>query len=174
MQGSVRLRGGFGTPCDPVHTGFIEVFNEGQWGAICQGGGPNTADFLVGDVVCRQLGFPHGTVVDPSTNPVDGERLTRGDYSYYYNGYGGITDEAEEPQERFWLDEVICSGTEERLVDCGLGEGFRDRIPKCEFFSESPDFKPVRLSVACRTFAVKEALEDVTTPGAGAAVAREF
>lgn len=66
-QGAVRLRGGFGTLCDPVHTGFVEVLNDSEWGSICtdRADEDSDADRLVADVVCRQLGFPHGTRVDP-------------------------------------------------------------------------------------------------------------
>lgn len=145
-QGDVRLRGGFGTPCDPLHTGFVEVFNAGEWGAICSA--LDLPSILVADVVCRQLGFPHGTVVDP-INPRP--RFTD-DYV--------IVEEADEPQDRFWLGNVVCSGPEARLLDCGLGSGF--------LTEDACSSSPVRLTVACRKFAVPEALEAVTTPGAGA------
>ena len=158
-QGDVRLRGGFGTPCDPVHSGFIEVFNAGEWGAICEGGGYRTTDRLVADVVCRQLGFPHGTVVDAlSIQPVQ-------PYDYYFSGE--LLEEAQEPQARFWLDGVQCRGLEQRLLDCDLGEGFINAadggVAAC---LDSPVAS--RVHVACRQFAVPEALEAVVTPGAGA------
>ena len=150
----MRLREGFGTPCDPLHSGFVEVFHMGEWGAICTG--REFATDLVADVVCRQLGFPHGTSVDPSTSlPVDQSNY---DY-YYYNTYEA--DEAEEPQGRFWLNEVTCRGPEAALLDCDLGPGFLSSNAPC-----SSD--PSRFTVACRKFAVSEALEDVMTPGAGA------
>ena len=150
----MRLREGFGTPCDPLHSGFVEVFHMGEWGAICTG--REFATDLVADVVCRQLGFPHGTSVDPSTSlPID-----RTTYYYYYYSSPEV-DEAEEPQERFWLNEVTCRGPEAALLDCDLGQGFLSSNDPC-----SSD--PSRFTVACRMFAVSEALEDVTTPGAGA------
>ena len=136
-QGSVRLRGGFGTPCDPVHTGFVEIFNAGEWGAICDVNDRRLkrADILA-DVICRQLGFPHGTVIPD--------------------------EEAGEPQDRFWLvgRQALCLGPEERVVDCDLGSGFRNNNSGCMN-------NPPRLAVACRSFAVPEALEAVATPGAG-------
>lgn len=147
VEGSVRLLGGFGTPCDPVHSSFVEVFHLEEWGAICTGGEfPNKPQ--VADVVCRQLGFPHGTTVDPTTNPASSD-------------YSDEADEAEEPQTRFWLNEVTCSGPEAMLTDCQLGLGFRTNNAGCTN-------NPSRLTVACRLFAVSEALEDVTTPGARA------
>lgn len=151
----MRLRGGFGTLCDPIHTGFVEVFHLGEWGAICTNIRFQSEERLAGDVVCRQLGFPHGTTVDPSSNPLppvdDG----------YYSSYDPDVEEATEAQERFWLNQVTCRGPEERLVDCDIGQGFRPRNAGCPALAQ-------RLTVACRTFAVSEALEDVTTPGAGA------
>ena len=150
----MRLREGFGTPCDPLYSGFVEVFHMGEWGAICTG--RDFATDLVADVVCRQLGFPHGTSVDPSTSPP----IDRFTYYYYYFGTLDV-DEAEEAQDRFWLNEVTCRGPEAALVDCDLGQGFLSSNSPC-----SSD--PSRFTVACRMFAVSEALEDVTTPGAGA------
>lgn len=152
VGGSVRLRGGFGTPCDPAHTGFVEIFNAGEWGAICDGNSPSPerADVLA-DVVCRQLGFPHGTVVQANI-PFNRSEIT----------FGAGTEEADETQDRFWLvaSQARCLGPEAQVADCDLSPGFRDNNSGCRN-------KPTRLTVACRTFAVPEALEAVTTPGAG-------
>eukprot|EP00892_Ulva_mutabilis_P008495 jgi/Ulvmu1/6017/UM260_0001.1 len=90
-EGALRLRGGFRLPCDPIYTGSVEIFHLNEWGAICD----RFRGFGVADVVCRQLGFPHGDNVNPSTNPPDPEP---GQF-----GSGAPTEEAEEPQERFWL-----------------------------------------------------------------------
>ena len=154
----MRLRGGFGTPCDAVYSGFVEVFHRGEWGAICQA--TNGADRLVADVVCRQIGFPHGTVIDPATIPPDQERIENDYGGYTYGPYIQEEEEAEESQERFWLNRVSCFGPEEKLVDCDLGRGFRSDNAGCRA-------SPFRFTVACRTFPVAEALESVTTPGAG-------
>ena len=152
----MRLRGGFGTPCDAVYSGFVEIYHFGEWGAICNGRDDN--DHLAADVVCRQLGFPHGTVVDPMTNQVD-------DYSSFdYGSEPSVEyEEAEEPQGRFWLDGVQCRGPEQRLVDCSLGKGLRRNNAGC-----GPRRGRARLTIACRTFAVDAALENVTTAGARA------
>ena len=150
----MRLRGGFGTSMSPIYTGFVEVFHNDEWGAICDGD-PDT-EYLQADVVCRQLGFPHGTAVDPTTNPQG-----TGQRDFYSDTVPDV-EEAEEAQARFWLQGVSCSGTEDRLVECRGGQRFlTDDEDSC-----SSD--PLRLTVACRTFAVPEALEAVTTPGAGA------
>lgn len=162
-QGAVRLRGGFGTPCDPLHSGIVEVFNAGEWGAICDGETSRGGDFFVADVVCRQLGFPHGTVVDSLTTQPDAVF----DYLFFSSEFE-VTEEAQEPQGRFWLDGVTCRGPEARLVDCDLGTGFADAGGN-NVCAEGD--APSRLRVACRQFAVPEALEAVTTPGAGAALA---
>lgn len=160
-QDAVRLRGGFGTPCDPLHSGFVEVFNAGEWGAICDGEFARRRDFLVADVVCRQLGFPHGTVVDSET--------TRPDlyFDYYFND--DIGEESEVPLGRVWLNAIQCSGPESRLVDCNLGPGF---LPAASVeqacFRLGSEAPPSRLYVACRKFAIPEALEAVVAPAAGA------
>lgn len=154
----MRLQGGFGSPCSAIYTGFVEIFHEDEWGAICADG-LRITDLLAADVVCRQLGFPHGTPVNPASLE---DRNTGSDYLDY--GYFPA-DEAEEPQERFWLRDVQCRGPEERLLDCRLGEGFLSNNVGC---NESPS----RFTVACRSFAVSEALEDVTTPEASATLSR--
>ena len=158
VEGSVRLRGGFGTQCDPVHTGFIEIFHLGEWGAVCQPIQREDDDRLVADVVCRQLGYPHGTPVRPLSNPADPPDSDNGDYTYTENE--PVTEEAEEPLGRFWLSQAACRGTEDELLDCDLGPGFRRGNAGCTSF-------PVRVTVACRTFPVPAALESVVTPGAG-------
>lgn len=157
--GSVRLRGGFGSLCDDVYTGFVEVFNSGEWGAICDSLAVDVNERLAGDVVCRQLGFPHGTTIDSTTNLPDPPPE---EYTYIEFGVVpdyDIIDEAREPVERFWLNGVNCRGPEQRLIDCDLGQGFQQGNAGCEGST-------LRLTVACRTFPIVEALENVTTPGA--------
>ena len=172
-EGAVRLRGGFGTLCDPIHTGFVEVLHIGKWGSICteQGAEDRAEDNLVADVVGRQLGFPHGNRIDPLTarppalTPEEAEAAPTGnpsDYGSDYTNSGDFpsdTEEAEEPVERFWLSAVGCSGPERHLIDCNLGPGFRNNNAGCSS-------RPHRIHVACRQFPVAEALEDVTTPDA--------
>ena len=167
----MRLRGGFGSLCDPIHSGFIEVLHLGEWGSICtdRASENEAEDNLVADVVCRQLGFPHGTRVDSLTArpqpPAEAPSPTNPPtYTYFYDyAYMSATEEAEEPVERYWLSDVTCSGPEGRLVDCDLGPGFRRNPAGCRL-------NPHRISVACRQFPVVEALEAITTPGAGASI----
>ena len=159
-EGSVRLRGGSGTPCDPVHTGFAEIFLNGAWGAI--GGQSNgRPDAHVADVVCRQLGFPHGTSVDPTSNPRAGPDATDL-YTYYIIDYSLTGEESMEPSAGTWLDAFACQGTEERVLDCPVTLSIRNDYA----FTRETDFD-LRLTVVCRSFAVPEALEEVTTAGAG-------
>lgn len=53
--------------CDDVHLGGVELFRQGRWGAICTGNilGFEDEFTLDAQVVCRQLGFPFGTVMEP-------------------------------------------------------------------------------------------------------------
>eukprot|EP00892_Ulva_mutabilis_P012491 jgi/Ulvmu1/9614/UM054_0044.1 len=129
-QGAVRLVRGEGTPCDVLHSGVIEIFNEGDWGTVCE------TNALGADVVCRQLGFPHGTLVtdDPrASNPNARDR---------------------------WLVETTCRGPETALVDCDLGPaGFHGGRQPCGQRESGQ-------RVACRQFAVEAALEAVTSPSA--------
>lgn len=153
----MRLVGGFGTPCDPLHSGIVEVFHLGEWGALCFNGADE--DVLVADVVCRQLGFPHGTPVNPIVPRVE-VQVEPFDYT---RDYDAPVEESVRPQERFWLSSASCRGQEGRLVDCDLGLGFRTNNRGCSSGAREPRFQ-----AACRQFAVAEALEEVTTPGAGA------
>lgn len=75
-------------------------------------------------VVCRQLGFPHGTRVDPSINPAEADRDILVIEEYAANFALRDADEAEEPIGRYWLSRTDCEGTEEQLLDCDLAGGF--------------------------------------------------
>lgn len=73
-EGDVRLVTLNGTSsntaaCDDVHFGGVELFREGRWGRICTGVRFDAADHFTLDaqVVCRQLGFPFGTLMDEGT-----------------------------------------------------------------------------------------------------------
>lgn len=165
-EGAVRLRGGFGTLCDPIHSGYIEVLHEGEWGSICttEEAENTSEDNLVADVACRQLGFPHGSRVDPLTAgarpPEDDEMTSYTPYYFRDTFYSDVTEENEEPVERYWLSSVACAGPESRLTDCDLGPGFRQNNEGCNRASH-------RIHFACRQFAVVEALEEITSAGAG-------
>eukprot|EP00892_Ulva_mutabilis_P004970 jgi/Ulvmu1/2845/UM144_0010.1 len=165
-EGAVRLRGGFGTMCDPIHTGFVEVFHNGEWGTICVGNERDNNlnsvdDFLAADVICRQLGFPHGTVMDiQSKNPVPPPVLA-------FDPFGKAEpilqrEEVTEPFGRVWLDDVVCHGPEDDVLECYLGDGFLDDAFTCKDRNDPR----VRFAVACRQFPVGAAQEGVAAPGA--------
>ena len=64
--------------CDDVHFGRVEIFHDGLWGRICAGDSASTLD---AEVVCRQLGFPFGGVLDEN-RPLFFE-IHREDYADY-------------------------------------------------------------------------------------------
>lgn len=110
-QGDVRLvplSGSASTtaPCDNVHFGGVEIFNDGQWGKICNGVfSPRNADFTVAaQVVCRQLGFPFGGLYDVVEVGVSD-----------YQDYSSQADVV-------WATRLECAGNEERLDDCFFPE----------------------------------------------------
>lgn len=142
-----------------MHSGYVEVLHNGEFGSICTTSyfEVRSQDNLVARVVCRQLGFPYATRVDPLTPLPQDQIPPRSTFE------GPV--EAEEPEDRFWLydGDLECRGPEERLVDCDVGAGFTEASN--ERCLGDPTYH--RLHVACRQFPVPEALEGVTTPGAG-------
>ncbi len=113
-EGDIRLVGG-----PSGMEGRLQVYYAGAWGDVCD-------DYIDGrfysgvspygaDIVCQQLGYKTGTFVD---------------------GY-------DAPSDDFLLDDVNCTGTEKRIVDCpdrgwgvencyaAEGAGFR-----CETYGE--------------------------------------
>ncbi|CAH1247157.1 PRSS12 [Branchiostoma lanceolatum] len=75
---------------DNVYEGRVEVFHDGEWGAVCD----DLWDIKDANVVCRELGFPDGAV----------EATTRGRFGQS-NG-------------KIVLDDMLCTGTEVSLRDC--------------------------------------------------------
>ena len=79
QQGDVRLVpfDETATPtasCDDVHFGGVELFREGLWGRICEFG---LEEFTIdAQVVCRQLGFPFGTVMEAGFSSSSGDYRT--------------------------------------------------------------------------------------------------
>ena len=70
-------------------TGRVEVFYNGEWGTICDDGW----DVDDARVVCRQLGYIH------AVRALQGSEIS--------DGSGPI-----------WLDDVVCTGSEENLTSC--------------------------------------------------------
>ncbi|XP_072048940.1 uncharacterized protein [Amphiura filiformis] len=92
--GEVRLVGGLNT-----NEGRVEVFYNNAWGTVC-------ADSWDDDdamVVCRQLGFPSGDA--------RGVISTLSHFLYTSAEFGQGTGPV-------WLDDVSCSGSENRLDEC--------------------------------------------------------
>eukprot|EP00892_Ulva_mutabilis_P007854 jgi/Ulvmu1/5440/UM223_0001.1 len=122
-QGDVRLVAlggavGVTTTCDEVHFGGVELFNEGQWGRICSGRTDNFVTLTVdAKVVCRQLGFPFGSLYDVYGG-YDVDDFASSDYRLF--------DElpSDRPDEIVWATDVVCTGKEERLGDCFFPEEF--------------------------------------------------
>lgn len=89
VEGDVRLVPLIGATastatCDSVHLGGVELFRQGRWGRICTGHG--RADHgrftLVAPVVCRQLGYPFGTLMNPeAVTDIDADPSANNDYS---------------------------------------------------------------------------------------------
>ena len=160
-QGDVRLVPLRGVPstaaCDDVHLGGVQIFNDGRWGGICFVTSDLDSSFTIdAGVICRQLGFPFGSLMEPGDNngaPVD------------YVDY-------RDPGELVWASDVVCSGLEERLGDCLFPEDFganpsrggTDRIPAPSpiggvigFRAECGRRDRGLLSVACRRFEIEGA-----------------
>ena len=89
--------------------------------------------------------------MDPSVNPAGADEDIL-EYDALFENFA-LTDaeEADEPQERYWLARAICNGREEQLLDCRLGDGFLDEDAE---YQECPPEFSVRLTVACRMFPV--------------------
>jgi len=138
----------FGTqPCDDVHIGGVEFFNAGRWGRLCilDGGGR----FQVADrnawvvdaiVICRQLGFPFGNLVDAGGQS---------------SGVSSDLPPAWESSSR-----VFCTGTEERLEDCNFPDSPGDIL------EELPNgcFDDSTLTVMCRRFPMAGSLNSDQLP----------
>ena len=94
--------------------GRVEVCSAGVWGTVCD----NSWSSVDASVVCGQLGYPHQRMLVVLINQIL-------DHSNY------ITDAIARPLAFFGqgsgdilLDNVGCTGTEDRLIDCsnnGIG-----------------------------------------------------
>ena len=75
-------------------SGRVEVFHDGQWGTVCD----DSWNITDANVVCQQLGFPSASIAHRQ--------------AFFGEGIDPI-----------WMDNVLCTGAESRLVDC-LFNGF--------------------------------------------------
>ena len=71
--------------------GRLEVYYNSEWGTVCD----DSWDLTDATVACRQMGFVSASA--------SGSSLF---------GSGASS-------QRIWLDDVACSGSELRLIDCG-------------------------------------------------------
>ena len=103
-EGDIRLADG-----KQAHEGRVEIYHDGEWGSVCNDIWDETAhsdprDSTESRVVCRQLGYAGGGVSSQN----------------FGLGSGPI-----------WLDEVACTGYENRLEDChNFGWGEHDCRPR--------------------------------------------
>ena len=80
--------------------GRVEIYHNGQWGTVCD----DSWDMNDAEVVCRQLGFPAA---------LDALGLA-------FFGEGP-------PEYPIFMDDVACTGLEEKLVQCPSSQwGFHD------------------------------------------------
>ena len=93
------------TACDDVHFGAVEFFNAGRWGSICAPDSDVATFAIDAAVVCRQLGFPFGSLIDPAE-------------TFY--------EEPGEMEGIAWASDVLCTGLEDRLDECFFPENFGD------------------------------------------------
>jgi len=160
-QGDVRLIPLRGVPptagCDDVHLGGVEIFNDGRWGRICVDRSDQVSFFTIdAGVICRQLGFPFGGLLEQEGN--NGAAADYGDY--------------DDPGELVWASDVVCSGLEDRLDECLFPQEFGDN-PSGNNRDYSPPVPPgggltgfravcsrrdgLLLSVVCRRFEMEGA-----------------
>ena len=72
------------------YEGRLEIHHKGEWGTVCDDG----FSIESADVACRQLGYKKGAL------------------SYLKHAAFGRGD------GKIWLDDMKCTGEEERLLDC--------------------------------------------------------
>ena len=127
-QGDVRLAPIPGLnvstqPCDEVHFGAVEFFNDGRWGRICRSSFNEIATFSVdARVICRQLGFPFSNLIDVQEVRTSFDTIVGSTVDIYTNVE--YLDLDPEQLELVWATEVQCTGQEERLSHCFFPENF--------------------------------------------------
>ena len=148
-------------PCEAVHQGVVQILLDGVWGLLCAtmfGRRGKTGFTVDAKVICRQLGFPFGSVFDSSAS--GGGRDPDDQYDYAdYSSYGSPSSAPLDDVPVF-ATRGSCTGTEERLDECF----FPERDPLSNSFATSPArgasstcdrFQATRLAVACRQLEIE-------------------
>lgn len=173
LEGDVRLvplrdAPSQSAPCDPVHSGLVQIFSAGVWSSICTDrfgrfGGDRTSFDLDADVVCRQLGFPFGTVTDVTGA---GDRRFTDLYDYDYSIGGDVSPPLDSVP--VFATRVSCTGKEAALRECFFPE--REALSPYDdyFVGAAPGpvsvgglsctrFEGSRLGVVCHQFEIEGA-----------------
>ena len=124
------------TPCDEVHFGGVEVFSNGQWGAICSFGSTDLPKEAT--VVCSQLGFPFGSVFNVEETYEDAFGLS----------VPPFPSDDTIPSSLSW-GRVTCNGTAQRLDECSFSSSSDGTFAGLEEQSNSCF---VILGVVCHRF----------------------
>ncbi len=162
---SLRLRNGTG-----AHEGRVEIFQQGQWGTICD---DDWTDVEAG-VVCRSLGFALGAV--DNLGRIQDEQGRSLPPLYFGPAAAGV---------KMWLDNVNCKGNETNLLDCprrgntavgvhnckpNEAVGVQCRIvPKVKSVAVSPASGPYAAGGTLRVTVEWNHAVVVTTPAGGSA-----
>ena len=140
----MRLVDCFGTPCDPVYTGMVEVFHRGSWTTFCR----RPRGTHAAPAICRQLGFAYGNEAHQD--------------AFASEGFEPRRPRLSDVDHELWLRDAACLGTESNVTECRLA--FRSRARS----QERCRLREPRFEVTCRQFPVRQAQEGLTTAGAGA------
>eukprot|EP01084_Bolivina_argentea_P195111 334796_1 len=93
QNGDIRLVDGLGSVGDIIYEGRVEIYYDDIWGTICN----DNVDIEEFNVICRQLGYSRVNMYSNS-----------GSDTPYGEGIGLI-----------WLDELVCTGSETAIIECG-------------------------------------------------------
>ena len=150
-------------PCDAVHQGVVQIFSNGVWGVLCTNvfGREERTGFTVdAKVICRQLGFPFGSVFDSSSSGGRADPDDQYDYTDYAFYGEGSPSSAPLDDVPVFATRVSCTGKEDRVDECF----FPERESSFNSFAPSPApdvssscerFQATRLTVACRQFEIE-------------------
>lgn len=156
------------SPCDEVHFGGVEIYNDGDWGRICRTGRRSSGFVVEALVICKQLGFPFGGLMDVLEVNVRGPNGRASEEGPFRDSGAQNTTASK----LVWATEMQCTGLEDRLEDCFFPEAFgsnpiprRPRRANAQA-SPGPDTKGIAdaacsqddgstLAVVCRQFEIE-------------------